>query len=100
MYLPDEKLVWLKADIIFGLQDISDFEIEITDPDHDSSIVPMSLQFIDTLPMQNENMSATGVDDMSLLDFLHEASILDNLRMRFNMEQPYTYTGDIVIAVS
>lgn len=37
---------------------------------------------------------------MTRLDFLHEPAILFNLRRRFFRSLPYTYTGEIVIAVN
>ena len=37
---------------------------------------------------------------MTNLNYLHEAAILYNLRTRFFAARPYTYTGDICIAVN
>jgi myosin-5 len=37
---------------------------------------------------------------MTMLNYLHEAAILFNLRTRFFAARPYTYTGDICIAVN
>ena len=37
---------------------------------------------------------------MCHLNYLHEPAILYNLRLRFNAVKPYTYTGDICIAVN
>ncbi|CAH0474298.1 unnamed protein product [Peronospora belbahrii] len=53
-----------------------------------------------SLPLQNSSDSANGFDDMILIDHLHEASILYNLRRRFFRQLPYTYTGRICIAVN
>jgi myosin-5 len=41
-----------------------------------------------------------GVADMTNLNYLHEAAILYNLRTRFFAARPYTYTGDICIAIN
>eukprot|EP00300_Choanocystis_sp_HF-7_P006896 c14969_g1_i1.p1 GENE.c14969_g1_i1~~c14969_g1_i1.p1 ORF type:complete len:1153 (+),score=337.29 c14969_g1_i1:19-3477(+) len=41
-----------------------------------------------------------GVDDMTSLNYLHEASIQHNIRQRFIAAKPYTYTGKICIAVN
>jgi myosin heavy subunit len=38
--------------------------------------------------------------DMTALSYLHEPGILFNLRRRFFRCLPYTYTGDIVVAVN
>ncbi|CAM9893048.1 unnamed protein product [Ascophyllum nodosum] len=53
-----------------------------------------------SLPLQNLGMEEDGVEDMTRLDFLHEPAILFNLRRRFFRALPYTYTGEIVIAVN
>ena len=42
-----------------------------------------------------------GARDMcAALNHLHEAAVLHNLRLRFFAAKPYTYTGDICIAVN
>lgn len=53
------------------------------------------------LPLQNVvGGEAKEVADMIELSFLHEASILFNLKARHFQSTPYTRTGDIVIAVN
>jgi myosin-5 len=63
----------------------------------------------DSLPLQNKEHvvlkdgkqeSSSGVEDMCALNYLHEAAILYNLRARFAGGCPYTYTGDICVAVN
>ncbi|KAJ3678582.1 hypothetical protein LUZ60_002385 [Juncus effusus] len=44
--------------------------------------------------------SPCGVDDMTRLAYLHEPGVLQNLRSRYDMNQIYTYTGEILIAVN
>ncbi|PIN01883.1 Myosin ATPase [Handroanthus impetiginosus] len=41
-----------------------------------------------------------GVDDMTKLAYLHEPGVLHNLRCRYDMNEIYTYTGNILIAVN
>ncbi|TMW94733.1 hypothetical protein EJD97_009863 [Solanum chilense] len=41
-----------------------------------------------------------GVDDMTKLSYLHEPGVLQNLRSRYDMNEIYTYTGSILIAVN
>ncbi|KAI3746816.1 hypothetical protein L6452_09257 [Arctium lappa] len=41
-----------------------------------------------------------GVDDMTKLAYLHEPGVLENLRNRYSMDEIYTYTGSILIAVN
>ncbi|KAK9288816.1 hypothetical protein L1049_017281 [Liquidambar formosana] len=41
-----------------------------------------------------------GVDDMTKLAYLHEPGVLQNLRCRYDINEIYTYTGNILIAVN
>ncbi|XP_038713709.1 myosin-6 [Tripterygium wilfordii] len=41
-----------------------------------------------------------GVDDMTRLAYLHEPGVLQNLRARYDLNEIYTYTGNILIAVN
>ncbi|XXG61768.1 hypothetical protein AAC387_Pa05g0296 [Persea americana] len=41
-----------------------------------------------------------GVDDMTKLAYLHEPGVLQNLRSRYDLNEIYTYTGNILIAVN
>ncbi|KAL6635354.1 hypothetical protein ACP70R_028025 [Stipagrostis hirtigluma subsp. patula] len=44
--------------------------------------------------------SPCGVDDMTKLAYLHEPGVLQNLKSRYDMNEIYTYTGNILIAVN
>ncbi|XP_074320673.1 myosin-11-like isoform X2 [Silene latifolia] len=41
-----------------------------------------------------------GVDDMTKLSYLHEPGVLRNLRTRYELNEIYTYTGNILIAIN
>ncbi|XP_057550107.1 myosin-9-like [Amaranthus tricolor] len=41
-----------------------------------------------------------GVDDMTKLSYLHEPGVLQNLRTRYELNEIYTYTGNILIAIN
>eukprot|EP01102_Stenamoeba_stenopodia_P010426 TRINITY_DN313_c0_g2_i1.p1 TRINITY_DN313_c0_g2~~TRINITY_DN313_c0_g2_i1.p1 ORF type:complete len:1518 (+),score=388.08 TRINITY_DN313_c0_g2_i1:55-4608(+) len=41
-----------------------------------------------------------GVDDMTRLSYMHEPAILHNLRLRYDLDIIYTYTGPILIAMN
>ncbi|KAK9733826.1 hypothetical protein RND81_04G095200 [Saponaria officinalis] len=41
-----------------------------------------------------------GVDDMTRLAYLHEPGVLQNLKSRYDINEIYTYTGNILIAVN
>ncbi|XP_024966855.1 myosin-11-like [Cynara cardunculus var. scolymus] len=43
---------------------------------------------------------AGGVDDMTKLSYLHEPGVLQNLSTRFQLNEIYTYTGNILIAIN
>ncbi|CAN1233427.1 XI-E [Linum perenne] len=43
---------------------------------------------------------AGGVDDMTKLSYLHEPGVLQNLRSRYELNEIYTYTGNILIAIN
>ena len=106
VFLPDAELVWVKAEVI-GEVKPGHYEVEITDPERPSSMPARSVitmsslcRQMDTLPLQNENVGEDGVPDMVNLNYLHEASILENLRLRFKASKPYTYVGIICIAIN
>ncbi|KAE8685584.1 transcription factor MYC4-like [Hibiscus syriacus] len=42
----------------------------------------------------------SGVDDMTKLAYLHEPGVLHNLKLRFDINEIYTYTANILIAVN
>ncbi|MED6197401.1 hypothetical protein PIB30_056154, partial [Stylosanthes scabra] len=41
-----------------------------------------------------------GVDDMTKLSYLHEPGVLENLKTRYELNEIYTYTGNILIAIN
>ncbi|OIV90788.1 hypothetical protein TanjilG_15521 [Lupinus angustifolius] len=41
-----------------------------------------------------------GVDDMTKLSYLHEPGVLQNLKIRYELNEIYTYTGNILIAIN
>ncbi|KAL3838131.1 hypothetical protein ACJIZ3_022722 [Penstemon smallii] len=43
---------------------------------------------------------AGGVDDMTKLSYLHDPGVLENLKLRYELNEIYTYTGNILIAIN
>ncbi|XP_047320010.1 myosin-17-like isoform X2 [Impatiens glandulifera] len=41
-----------------------------------------------------------GVDDMTKLSYLHEPGVVQNLSARYELNEIYTYTGNILIAIN
>uniref|UniRef100_A0A7N0TP54 Myosin-6-like n=1 Tax=Kalanchoe fedtschenkoi TaxID=63787 RepID=A0A7N0TP54_KALFE len=49
---------------------------------------------------KDEEAPPCGVDDMTRLAYLHEPGVLQNLRSRYDINEIYTYTGSILIAIN
>jgi len=49
---------------------------------------------------QSADHKRSGVDDMTLLSDVKEASIVDNLRKRFADDWIFTYIGPVLISVN
>ena len=47
-----------------------------------------------------QDLGKTGVEDMTQLTDLNEASLLWNLRLRYDASLIYTYVGGILVAVN
>jgi myosin-5 len=41
-----------------------------------------------------------GIDDLTLLSHLHEPAVLNNVKIRYNRQQVYTYSGIVLIALN
>ncbi|RLN78153.1 hypothetical protein BBJ28_00007988, partial [Nothophytophthora sp. Chile5] len=121
-YVPDETFVWLPAQILREEKSADPKRPEKTlvlrvfPPPGESAdgqeqervldfndakvkTLMQSLQ-LESLPYQNENLGPEGIEDMTALNYLHEAAILYNVKKRFLRQLPYTYTGEICIAVN
>lgn len=109
IFVPDEENVWLSAEITSI--DSNQIHVTITDDSYDhktnksrvidaTSFSSLGINGLSSLPLQNVQISEQGVDDMCSLGYLSEASILDNLKRRFNHCLPYTYTGNVCIAMN
>ena len=107
VFIPDDFLVWVEAAVIHSTDDGTTL-VEVIDEEYIRAGKPsrLTLSIVDlprpyeSFPLQNMDIGNHGVSDMCSLNYLHEPSILDNLFRRFKAEMPYTYTGDICIAVN
>ena len=118
VYVPSEEEVWQVGAVVENLG-TGKFSVRLRDEEEDPSdrgsiglsagkdtIMTVNLKSeafasagLSTLPLVNEE-TTLGVDDMCKLESLHEPAILMNLRSRFFSFRPYTFTGDITIAMN
>ncbi|KAL8092604.1 hypothetical protein AgCh_034752 [Apium graveolens] len=49
---------------------------------------------------KDDEAPPAGVDDMTKLSYLHEPGVLQNLATRYQLNEIYTYTGSILIAIN
>ncbi|KAF1334078.1 Myosin-like protein, partial [Globisporangium splendens] len=114
VWVPHDQLVWKRAVVLRKLDDGKSAEVRL-EPNHDNEyhkddgvVKIVNIQEISRLagevsdqamPICN-TFTPTGMDDMSMLNHLHEPAVLRNLELRFAQKMPYTYTGQICIAVN
>ncbi|TMW99351.1 hypothetical protein EJD97_002686 [Solanum chilense] len=55
---------------------------------------------LSTIYPKDVEAPAAGVDDMTKLSYLHEPGVLQNLKTRYELNEIYTYTGNILIAIN
>ncbi|KAK6929671.1 Myosin, N-terminal, SH3-like, partial [Dillenia turbinata] len=91
VWVEDPEVAWIDGEAV----EISGAEIKInctsgkTVVANASSVYPKDVE-----------APPCGVDDMTRLAYLHEPGVLQNLKSRFDMNEIYTYTGNILIAVN
>ena len=113
VFIPNSDFVWISCDILSedyntsgGATEgtVKKVSVEVTDPGYlDANVNEKYLEVevdYENLVLQNTDIPTSGVEDMVSLNFLHEASILDNLRRRFQSNLPYTYVGNIICAIN
>ena len=83
VFFPDDDLVWLRGQLIADHgNNIVEVKVQddTTPNDTGSRKINLSKYGMASLPLQNADVPQQGVDDMTKLNSVHEASILDNLR--------------------
>jgi myosin-5 len=105
VWIPDVDQVWVKGDV-GSLSGEVDAELEggetrkVKVEDLYKKINYVYTKGEANLPLRNKDIGEGGVDDMCNLDYLHEPAVLNNLRVRFGVSKPYTYTGPTCIAIN
>nr|GMD57352.1 myosin-11-like isoform X1 [Ipomoea batatas] len=91
VWIEDPDIAWLDGEV----NKISGNEAEIQTSDGKTVVRKLS----NVYPKDTE-VPHGGVDDMTKLHYLHEPGVLQNLKVRHELNEIYTYTGNILIAIN
>ncbi|CAH1446365.1 unnamed protein product [Lactuca virosa] len=91
VWVEDPDKAWIDGQVT----KITGQEAEIETPDLKKVVAKLSKVY----PKDTE-APAGGVDDMTKLSYLHEPGVLQNIRSRYELNEIYTYTGNILIAIN
>ncbi|XP_075488329.1 myosin-6-like isoform X14 [Primulina tabacum] len=91
VWLGDPKLAWIDGEVA----EVNGQEIKVTCTSGKIAVANV----MNVYPKDRE-APPCGVDDMTKLAYLHEPGVLQNLRSRYDMNEIYTFTGNILIAVN
>ncbi|KAK9280773.1 hypothetical protein L1049_003661 [Liquidambar formosana] len=91
VWVEDPDVTWIDGEVV----EVKGEEIKVLCTSGKTVVVKVS----NVYPKDAE-APPCGVDDMTKLAYLHEPGVLQNLRSRYDMNEIYTYTGNILIAVN
>ncbi|KAF2071722.1 hypothetical protein CYY_006967 [Polysphondylium violaceum] len=91
VWLENKDKGWIQGEIVKQLEDSSYL---VLDQDGKETTIKN-----DDVRMQNPSIQE-GIDDMTCLSHLHEAAVIHNLIKRYELNEIYTYTGTILIAIN
>ncbi|KAK8467989.1 hypothetical protein PHAVU_007G195700 [Phaseolus vulgaris] len=91
VWVGDPEVVWTDGQVL----NINGEEAEIQISNEKKVVSRLS-----KLYPKDVDAPADGVDDMTKLAYLHEPGVLHNLKTRYMMNEIYTYTGNILIAIN
>ncbi|KAI3697119.1 hypothetical protein L6452_29880 [Arctium lappa] len=91
VWVEDPEVAWIDGDVL----SINDREIKVKCSSGKEVVTNVSRVY-----PKDPEFPECGVDDMTKLAYLHEPGVLQNLKCRFDMDEIYTYTGNILIAVN
>uniref|UniRef100_A0A5B7APN9 Putative myosin-9-like n=1 Tax=Davidia involucrata TaxID=16924 RepID=A0A5B7APN9_DAVIN len=91
VWVEDPAVAWIDGQV----SKISGEEVEIQTSDGKKVVASLSKIYPKDL-----EAPAGGVDDMTKLSYLHEPGVLQNLATRYKLNEIYTYTGSILIAIN
>lgn len=91
VWAEDKDLAWVEAEVV----EVRDKSFAVVRAQ--GKEIPVSLEKL--LP-RDPDAEHGGVDDMTKLTYLNEPGVLYNLAKRYALNEIYTYTGSILIAVN
>ncbi|KAF5930549.1 hypothetical protein HYC85_031422 [Camellia sinensis] len=91
VWVEDPDDAWLDGEVV----EVNGEEIKVLCTSGKTVIVKASSAY-----PKDAEAPPCGVDDMTRLAYLHEPGVLYNLKSRYDINEIYTYTGNILIAVN
>ncbi|KAK7267491.1 hypothetical protein RIF29_20165 [Crotalaria pallida] len=91
VWVEDSDVAWIDGEVL----EVNGDEIKVLCTSGKTVVVKASSVY-----HKDTEAPPCGVDDMTKLAYLHEPGVLDNLRSRYDINEIYTYTGSILIAVN
>lgn len=97
VWVEDEEFAWAPGFVL----DIKGDKAEVR-KSGDRILPGVSTIWVPLSKLQPKDQDAPngGIDDMTKLAYLHEPGVLHNLEARYALDEIYTYTGNILIAVN
>ena len=84
VFIPHEEFVWVTGQILQDVDSKGDVQVKIQDEvlPNETGVRTLNIAKLrlPSLPQQNLEVPKQGVEDMTKLNYLHEPSILDNLK--------------------
>lgn len=103
VWVGDPEFAWIDGVVVNIKGDDAEIKIEVKIKGEDDEIKTnekLVVSNLSKLHPRDEEAPAGGVDDMTKLAFLNEPAVLHNLATRYKMNEIYTYSGNILIAVN
>ncbi|XP_024385122.1 myosin-9 isoform X2 [Physcomitrium patens] len=91
VWVEDPELAWLEGEVI----DITGKTAKVRTTKGNEVTTSLS-----NVHAKDPDAQPGGVDDMTKLAYLHEPGVLYNLASRYELDEIYTYTGNILIAIN
>ncbi|XP_073313049.1 myosin-6-like isoform X16 [Primulina huaijiensis] len=91
VWVGDPELAWIEGEVA----EVNGQEIKVT-----CTSGKIAVANVMNVYPKDQEAPPCGVDDMTKLAYLHEPGVLQNLRSRYDMNEIYTFTGNILIAVN